>query len=168
MLAVGNEVSGTTTLFGIDGLGVESRRTPPPSRSWASTTSTAASKPTGAEAGAAVLGGAVTALKDKNPNTLFAAGDNIGASTFTSFSQQDNPTIDALAQAGLDVAAVGNHEFDAGFADLTDRVIPRYGAAAGRPLRAGRQRLPQGHRNAGAEGVRHRRLTVCRSPSSAP
>ncbi|MDO2934932.1 bifunctional UDP-sugar hydrolase/5'-nucleotidase [Paeniglutamicibacter sulfureus] len=82
-----------------------------------------------AEAGAAVLAGAVKDYKDKNRNTLFvSAGDNIGASTFTSFSQQDNPTIEALLAAGLDVSAVGNHEFDQGFTDLVERVIPRYGA----------------------------------------
>ena len=43
-----------------------------------------------------------------------AAGDLIGASTFESFIQNDKPTIDALNEAGLDVSAVGNHEFDAG------------------------------------------------------
>ena len=48
----------------------------------------------------------------------------IGASTFTSFIQQDVPTIEALNAAGLDVSAVGNHEFDQGFDDLTDRVMP--------------------------------------------
>ena len=48
----------------------------------------------------------------------------IGASTFTSFIQKDKPTIDALNAAGLDVSAVGNHEFDQGCADLTDRVMP--------------------------------------------
>nr|WP_245348364.1 bifunctional UDP-sugar hydrolase/5'-nucleotidase [Paeniglutamicibacter psychrophenolicus] len=89
----------------------------------------------GAEAGAAVLAGAVKDYKSKNRNTLFvSAGDNIGASTFTSFSQQDDPTIDALKAAGLDASAVGNHEFDRGFDDLLNRVIPRYGngdAAAG-------------------------------------
>ncbi|RAX48768.1 bifunctional metallophosphatase/5'-nucleotidase [Arthrobacter sp. AQ5-05] len=89
----------------------------------------------GAEAGAAVLAGAVQDYKSRNRNTLFvSAGDNIGASTFTSFSQQDDPTIDALKAAGLDASAVGNHEFDRGFDDLLDRVIPRYGngdAAAG-------------------------------------
>ena len=53
-----------------------------------------------------------------------AAGDMIGASTFTSFIQQDVPTIEALNAAGLDVSAVGNHEFDQGWADLRDRVMP--------------------------------------------
>jgi 5'-nucleotidase len=79
-----------------------------------------------AAAGAAVVAGAVEQFRAQNPNTIFAAaGDLIGASTFTSFIQQDNPTIDALNAAGLDVSAAGNHEFDQGYADLRDRVIPR-------------------------------------------
>ena len=79
----------------------------------------------GTAAGIARLGSAVDAFRAQNPNTVFAAaGDLIGASTFTSFIQQDVPTIDALNAAGLDVSAVGNHEFDQGFADLTDRVMP--------------------------------------------
>ena len=80
----------------------------------------------GKAAGAAVLAGAVKSLRDANPNTVFAAaGDLIGASTFTSFIQDDNPTIDALNAAGLDVSAAGNHEFDQGWADLRDRVQER-------------------------------------------
>ncbi len=78
----------------------------------------------GAEAGAAVLAGAVKQLRAANPNTVFAAaGDLIGASTFDSFILQDKPTIDALNEAGLEVAAVGNHELDKGYADLVDRVM---------------------------------------------
>ena len=80
----------------------------------------------GAAAGAAVLAGAVQSVRDANPNTIFAAaGDLIGASTFTSFIQDDNPTIDALNLAGLDVSAAGNHEFDKGWADLEGRVQDR-------------------------------------------
>ncbi|MFF2494248.1 ExeM/NucH family extracellular endonuclease [Agromyces sp. NPDC058064] len=75
--------------------------------------------------GIAALSSAVKQIRAENPNTVFAAaGDMIGASTFTSFIQQDKPTILALNEAGLDVSAVGNHEFDQGFADLTDRVMP--------------------------------------------
>ncbi|WP_309082446.1 5'-nucleotidase C-terminal domain-containing protein [Zhihengliuella sp.] len=82
--------------------------------------------------GAAKLAGAVQAFTAENPNTLLvSAGDNIGASTFTSMSQQDNPTIDALSAAGLVASAVGNHEFDRGFADLSGRVQDRYAAATG-------------------------------------
>ncbi|MFL6124371.1 ExeM/NucH family extracellular endonuclease [Actinophytocola sp.] len=76
--------------------------------------------------GAAQLAGLVDQLRGQNPNTLFlSAGDNIGASTFVSAIDQDNPTLDALNLMGLDAAAVGNHEFDKGFADLTGRVVPR-------------------------------------------
>ncbi|WP_372729875.1 ExeM/NucH family extracellular endonuclease, partial [Nocardioides sp.] len=81
------------------------------------------------EAGAAVLAGAVKKLREQNPNTVFAAaGDLIGASTFESFIQQDKPTIDALNEAGLEVSAVGNHEFDAGYEDLINRVMAPYDA----------------------------------------
>ena len=52
------------------------------------------------------------------------AGDLIGASTFTSFIQQDQPTIDALNAMGLDASAFGNHEFDQGRADVDDRILP--------------------------------------------
>ncbi|WP_182920446.1 ExeM/NucH family extracellular endonuclease [Nocardioides cavernaquae] len=86
-------------------------------------------KANGAEAGAAVLAGAVKQLRAANPNTVFAAaGDLIGASTFESFIAHDKPTIDALNSAGLDVSAVGNHEFDAGYDDLLNRVMAPYDA----------------------------------------
>lgn len=79
----------------------------------------------GAAAGAAALSTAVKQIRATNPNTVFAAaGDLIGASTFTSFIQQDKPTIDALNAAGLEVSAVGNHEFDQGYSDLINRVVP--------------------------------------------
>ncbi len=72
---------------------------------------------------AALLSGAVKELRGENPNTVFAAaGDLIGASTFESFIQNDEPTIDALNEAGLEVSAAGNHEFDQGYEDLVGRV----------------------------------------------
>lgn len=74
--------------------------------------------------GAAVLSGVVKQYEAANPNTAFvAAGDLIGASTFTSFIQQDQPTIDALNASGLDVSSFGNHEFDQGRADVDNRVL---------------------------------------------
>lgn len=82
-----------------------------------------ASAPSG---GIAALTTAVNQVRAANPNTLFiGAGDLIGASTFTSFIQQDAPTIDTLNAAGLQISAVGNHEFDRGWADLRDRVQQR-------------------------------------------
>ena len=75
--------------------------------------------------GAAVLSCAVNSYREQNPNTLFvSAGDNIGASTFTSFVAEDVPTMDVLNAMELDVSALGNHEFDRGQDDVTDRVQP--------------------------------------------
>ena len=51
------------------------------------------------------------------------AGDIVGASTFESFIQNDKPTIDAMNEAGLEVSAAGNHEFDQGYDDLMDRIM---------------------------------------------
>lgn len=76
-------------------------------------------------AGAAVLAGMVNSYRAANPNTAFvAAGDLIGASTFTSFIQQDQPTIDAFNAMGLDASSFGNHEFDQGRADVDGRILP--------------------------------------------
>ena len=70
-----------------------------------------------------MLSSAVKSLRASNPNTVFAAaGDLIGATTFESFVQDDEPTIEALNEAGLDVSSVGNHEFDQGYEDLVGRV----------------------------------------------
>ncbi len=81
-------------------------------------------KSNGVEAGAAVLAGAVKQYRAQDPNTVFAAaGDLIGASTFESFVAEDKPTIDALNEAGLEVSAAGNHEFDQGYDDLVNRVM---------------------------------------------
>ncbi len=95
-------------------------------------------------AGAAVLAGTVKQYEAENPDTLFVgAGDLIGASTFTSFIQQDQPTIDALNAMGLDASSFGNHEFDKGRADVDDRILEEadwpylaaniYDAATGEP-----------------------------------
>nr|WP_241429357.1 bifunctional UDP-sugar hydrolase/5'-nucleotidase [Agrococcus sp. ARC_14] len=68
--------------------------------------------------------GTIEQLRADYPSNslLLSGGDNIGASNFVSASQQDEPTIDVLNALGVDAAAVGNHEFDQGVADLTGRV----------------------------------------------
>jgi 5'-nucleotidase len=67
----------------------------------------------------------VEAVRAANPDTVFASvGDSIGGSTFESAVALDVPALDLLDEAGLQVSAVGNHEFDQGFADLTERVQP--------------------------------------------
>lgn len=55
---------------------------------------------------------------DKKHTAFVAAGDLIGASPFLSALFHDEPTIEALSMMGLDIAAVGNHEFDEGRDEL--------------------------------------------------
>lgn len=58
-------------------------------------------------------------LKAKNPNTIVvSAGDNIGATPLLSGMFHDEPTIEALSAAGLQISTVGNHEFDEGADEL--------------------------------------------------
>ncbi len=69
--------------------------------------------------GAAILGSYLRELEAKNRNTLtVAAGDLIGASPLLSALYHDEPTIEAMNLLGLDLASVGNHEFDEGAAEL--------------------------------------------------
>ena len=85
--------------------------------------------PGSAAAGAASMADAVKQLRAANEDTIFAmAGDIIGASTFESFIQDDQPTLDAMNEAGLDVSSSGNHEFDKGYDDLRNRVMSNEGA----------------------------------------
>ena len=93
-----------------------------------------------ADGGAAALGGAVNELRDQygSDKTIFASGgDNVGASTFESFTAHDKPSLDALNAMGLDVSTVGNHEFDGqaslgasnvGWKDLVNRLMKKYDA----------------------------------------
>ena len=58
-------------------------------------------------------------LRQGHKNTIFvAAGDLIGASPFLSAMFHDEPTIEALSMMGLNISAVGNHEFDEGKDEL--------------------------------------------------
>ena len=58
-------------------------------------------------------------LKAANPNTIVVgAGDMIGASPLLSALFHDEPSIESLNAAGLQVSAVGNHEFDEGKDEL--------------------------------------------------
>jgi 5'-nucleotidase len=61
----------------------------------------------------------VKELRAGRKNSIFvAAGDLIGASPFLSALFHDEPTIEALSLMGLEVASVGNHEFDEGKDEL--------------------------------------------------
>jgi 5'-nucleotidase len=69
--------------------------------------------------GAAFLASHIRTLRATNPNTLVvSAGDLIGASPLLSAAFHDEPTIEAMNQIGLDLNAVGNHEFDDGETEL--------------------------------------------------
>lgn len=69
--------------------------------------------------GAAYLATHLAALRASNPNTIVvAAGDLIGATPLTSALFHDEPTIEVMNMLGLDYNAVGNHEFDEGWAEL--------------------------------------------------
>jgi 5'-nucleotidase len=61
----------------------------------------------------------VRELEKANPNTLVvSAGDLIGATPLISAAFHDEPSIEAMNKIGLDINAVGNHEFDEGEAEL--------------------------------------------------
>lgn len=69
--------------------------------------------------GAEYLATAVKELRSKNPNNIFvAAGDLIGGSPLLSALFHDEPTVESLGLMGLEVTAVGNHEFDHGKDEL--------------------------------------------------
>ncbi len=69
--------------------------------------------------GAAYLASKVAALEADQPNSLVvSAGDLVGASPLLSALFHDEPTVEAMNLIGLDLNAVGNHEFDEGGAEL--------------------------------------------------
>lgn len=69
--------------------------------------------------GAEHLHTAIAAAKAKNPNhAVVAAGDLIGGTPLLSALFRDEPTIESLSLMGLQIAAVGNHEFDKGADEL--------------------------------------------------
>ncbi len=72
-----------------------------------------------AAGGAEHMATLVRQLRAGRANSIFvAAGDLIGASPFLSAMFHDEPTIESLSMMGLDVASVGNHEFDEGLREL--------------------------------------------------
>ena len=69
--------------------------------------------------GAERMASLVRELRENHKNNIFvAAGDLIGASPFLSAMFHDEPTIEAMSVMGLDLASVGNHEFDEGKDEL--------------------------------------------------
>jgi 5'-nucleotidase len=69
--------------------------------------------------GAEYLATLVKQLREGHDNAIFvAAGDLIGASPLLSGMFHDEPTIEALSMMGLEIASVGNKEFDRGADEL--------------------------------------------------
>lgn len=65
------------------------------------------------------MAGYIDDLKMRNPNTLVvSAGDIIGATPLVSALFHDEGTIETMNRLGLDINAVGNHEFDEGKDEL--------------------------------------------------
>ncbi len=61
----------------------------------------------------------VRQLREGHDNTIFvAAGDLIGASPLLSAMFHDEPTVELMSMMGLELSAVGNHEFDEGKDEL--------------------------------------------------
>lgn len=75
--------------------------------------------PVGDLGGAAVLAAYLREAEATNRNTtIVSAGDLIGASPLISALFHDEPTIEVMNKIGLDINAVGNHEFDEGTDEL--------------------------------------------------
>ena len=73
--------------------------------------------------GAAFLAARVRELRGAATHSVFvSSGDLIGASPLVSALFRDEPTVEAMNLIGLDLNAVGNHEFDRGVAEL-ERLI---------------------------------------------
>jgi 5'-nucleotidase len=78
-----------------------------------------------------------------------AAGDLIGASPLLSAAFHDEPTIEAMNKMGLQVASVGNHEFDEGWREL--RRMQRGGCLEDGDGENGADSCPGGKEFAGAD-----------------
>ncbi|HOB92817.1 MAG TPA: bifunctional metallophosphatase/5'-nucleotidase [Aquabacterium sp.] len=85
-----------------------------------------------AAGGAAEMAGLVGALRSQAPHSVVvSAGDMVGATPLVSALFRHESTVEAMNLLGVDVATAGNHEFDAGTAEL-QRLVGG-GCAANRP-----------------------------------
>ena len=85
--------------------------------------------------GAGAMSGALAAWRREDPNLVFvAAGDLVGASPALSSMWADEPAIEAMNMLGLQASSLGNHEFDAGSAELLRQ--QNGGCASPRPDKA--------------------------------
>ena len=85
--------------------------------------------------GAAALAGMVARLRDSAEHSLvLSSGDLVGAAPLVSTLFRHESTIDVMNRLGLELNAAGNHEFDAGLAEL--QRLFRGGCAAPSPQSA--------------------------------
>ena len=92
---------------------------PPPGGIRISDPSDATKKITVAAGGSERMATLVHQLRSEAKNSVFvAAGDLIGASPLLSSMFYDEPTIESMSLMGLEISAVGNHEFDKGKVEL--------------------------------------------------
>ena len=92
--------------------------------------------------GASFLATRIKSLRADNPQTIVvSAGDLSGASPLLSSLFHDEPSVLAMNALGLDLNAVGNHEFDHGAAELlrlqNGGCHPTDGCTKGQPTFAG-------------------------------
>jgi len=74
------------------------------------------------EISAAKLAGLTKQVNQGQEYAFVSSGDNIGGSAFVSSVSEDKYSLEALNAMGVEATAVGNHEFDKGFDDLTGRI----------------------------------------------
>ncbi|PQM74674.1 bifunctional UDP-sugar hydrolase/5'-nucleotidase [Corynebacterium sp. J010B-136] len=77
------------------------------------------------EMGAAKLKALIEYVNQDQEYIMTTSGDNVGGSAFVSAIADDEPTLDVLNMLGVDVSAVGNHEFDRGYDDLLGRIAEK-------------------------------------------
>lgn len=75
--------------------------------------------------GALGVSGVIQQLRMDSDDLIFVSnGDSVGGSAFESAVLGDMPTLDVLNAMGLELSNAGNHEFDKGWADFRDRIMP--------------------------------------------
>lgn len=77
------------------------------------------------EMGAAKLKALIEYVNQDQEYIMTTSGDNVGGSAYVSAIADDEPTLDVLNMLGVDVSAVGNHEFDRGYDDLLGRIAEK-------------------------------------------
>jgi 5'-nucleotidase len=116
-----------------------------------------------AAGGAAQMAGLMKALREGAANSVvISSGDMLGAAPLVSTLFRHESTVEAMNLAGVDVAIVGNHEFDAGFDEL--KRLQRGGCAVNPPEAATTSCVRQVDAGATAAGAEVQRYVGMRFP----